>query len=347
MLIHTMGKTIKIFVILSLFFGLSSVVFKAISPRRESAKDNPPVLNNMSAPQEETKAEEILSMSIAALRAGKYPGGDFTIEKNLPNGTNYRQYIASYKSERFKIFGLLTVPLALKPEKGFPAVIFVHGYISPKQYSTTGNYPSYQATLARSGVVTFKPDLRGHGESEGEAVSAHYSEKYVVDVLYSLSYLKNYSEVDPARIGYWGHSNGGEMGLKLAVLTPDIKAFVFWAGVIGSSKDMLETYNDKIGFLRNESNPLVEEYGLPSQNPEFWKKIDPYFYLNDISASVELHHGTADDSVPIELSRHLNEELKKAGKKVEFFEYPGDDHNIAKNSGLAWQRSIDFFKNNL
>ena len=341
-----MSKTIKIFIILLVVFGLAFLFFKLRGPRAENA-ENPPASSSVSAPQPEATAEENLPMSVAALRAGKYPGGDFTIEKTLPNGTNYRQYIASYKSEDLKIFGLLTVPLAAKPEKGFPAVVFVHGYIQPNQYSTTGNYPGYQATLARSGVVTFKPDLRGHGQSEGEAVSAHFSEKYVVDVLYAISYLKNFSEVDPARIGYWGHSNGGEMGIKLAVVTQDIKAFVFWAGVVGSSEDMLETYNEKISFLKHDNNPLIKEYGLPSQNPEFWKKIDPYFFLGDISAPVELHHGTADSSVPIELSRRLFEALQKEGKTVEFFEYPGDDHNIAKNSGLAWQRSIDFFKKNL
>jgi len=115
-------------------------------------------------------------MSIESLRSGKYPGGDFTIEETLAPGTNYKQYIASYFSEGLKIYGLLTVPDVPRPANGFPAVIFIHGYISPKQYSTTDNYPTYQATLARGGFVTFKPDLRGHGNSEGEAVGAHFSE---------------------------------------------------------------------------------------------------------------------------------------------------------------------------
>lgn len=306
--------------------------------------DNPAA----SIPAEETRNDVLHPMSIEALRQRAYPGGDFAVERTLPDGTNYRQSIVSYRSEGLKIYGLLTIPLAPRPEKGYPAVIFVHGYIPPKQYSTTGNYSGYQATLARSGFATFKPDLRGHGNSEGEAVSAHYSEKYVVDVLYALSSMKNSADIDPERIGYWGHSNGGEIGLRAVILSPDIKAAVFWAGVVGNFRDMFETYNAKIPFLRDvDENPLVKEYGLPSQNPAFWEMLDPYSYLSDISAPIELHHGTEDVSVPIELSIRLNEELGKQGKKVDYFEYAGDDHNIGNNSSLAWQRSIRFFRENL
>ena len=205
-----------------------------------TASETPENAENEETSTTEEKEEviELHPMSIASLRAGEYKGGDFVIEQELANGTNYSQYVASYFSEGLKIYGLLTVPLAEKPENGFPAVLFIHGYIPPAQYSTTGSYPTYQPRLARGGFVTFKPDLRGHGNSEGEPVSAHFSEKYVVDTLYALEYLKNYVDVDPERIGYWGHSNGGEIGLRVVVISPDIKAASFWAGVVGSYEDM-------------------------------------------------------------------------------------------------------------
>jgi uncharacterized protein len=286
-------------------------------------------------------------MSIESLRSRTYEGGQFKIEKELAQGTNYRQYIASYSSEGLKINGLLTVPTAPKPEKGFPAIIFMHGYIPPKQYSTTGNYSTYQPMLARAGFVTFKPDLRGHAQSEGEPVTAHFSEKYVVDNLYAIEFLKQHPDVDPSRIGYWGHSNGGEIGLRTMVVSKDIKAASLWAGVVGSFPDMLETYNSKIPFLKDSDDQLIKDNGLPSTNSEFWNKIDPYTYLQDISGPVQLQHGTADSSVPVELSIRLKEELEKLGESVEYYEYQGDDHNIAKNYSKAWQRTIEFFKKNL
>lgn len=338
-------KTIIILVaaLILLFVGLK--IFRQEPEKAETKNQASAELPVASS--EKTAAREEIPMAIESLRQNEYPGGNFAVEQTLPNGTNYRQQIVSYLSENLKIYGLLTIPLAPRPEKGYPAVLFIHGYIPPEQYSTTGNYPTYQAALARGGFVTFKPDLRGHGNSQGEPVTAHFSEKYVVDTLHALSYLRNHEDVDPDRIGYWGHSNGGEIGLRTAVITPKIKAGVFWAGVVGSFEDMLETYNEKIPFLRDNDHELVQERGLPSENPEFWSQIDPNSYLNDISMPIQLHHGTNDKSVPIELSLRLKEELEKNGKSVEYFEYPGDDHNIGKNSGLAWQRTIAFYKKHL
>jgi len=43
------------------------------------------------------------------------------------------------------------------------------------------------------------------------------------------------------------------------------------------------------------------------------------------------------------MSVKLDEQLKAAGKEVEYFEYPGDDHNLANNLGVALQRSVAFF----
>ncbi len=50
-----------------------------------------------------------------------------------------------------------------------------------------------------------------------------------------------------------------------------------------------------------------------------------------------------DESVPIEFSRKLERQLKEAGKTVELFEYPGDDHNLSLNFNAAAQRSVEFF----
>jgi dipeptidyl aminopeptidase/acylaminoacyl peptidase len=93
-------------------------------------------------------------------------------------------------------------------------------------------------------------------------------------------------------------------------------------------------------------NPLVEEHGLPSQGSEFWEKVDPFFFINNINAPIQLQPATGDESVPVELSWSLRDKLKEEGKTVEYIEYQGDDHNIGQNSALAWKRTIDFFNKN-
>jgi len=58
---------------------------------------------------------------------------------------------------------------------------------------------------------------------------------------------------------------------------------------------------------------------------------------------LQLHHGTADTSVPVAFSEKLNEQMKKAGKSVELYIYDGDDHNLANNLYTALERSVAFF----
>ena len=289
-------------------------------------------------------------MAIEGLRQREYPGSEIIIEETLTKGTNYSRYIASYMSEGNKIYGLLTIPDNDKPEEGFPIIAFIHGYIDPKIYQTTSRYVEYQDGLAREGFITYKIDLRGHGNSEGKAVNGHFSEAYVVDTLNSIASLKKLPEADASKIGIWGHSNGGEIGLRSMVVSKEIKAGVFWAGVVGSFEGMLETYNNKIGFLYlGRGTPeLVKENNLPSKNPGFWKKIDPYFYLEGISGEIQLHHGTTDESVPIDTSQELVAAMEKIGREVEYFEYPGANHNLSNPAfGSAMQRTVEFFKKQL
>lgn len=334
-----MKKVLYICIFLLITVGIILVIINIAPPKTDDI--------NLIENEIEIKNEVSSPLFIESLRKREYPGENFIIEKKLADKKNYNQFIASYLSEGLKIYGLLTVPINHKSDEKYPAIVFVHGYIPPKKYSTINSYPTYQAVLARSGFVTFKPDLRGHGQSEGEPVSAHYSEKYVVDIMYAISSLKKNKYVDPLRIGYWGHSNGGEIGLRIVVISNDIKAASFWAGVVGSYEDMWETYNYKIPFLKDRANPLIEKHGLPGKNPDFWQKIDPYFYLHDITAPIEIQHGVKDKSVPIELSLHLKNELEKIGKGVDYYEYANDNHNISINSEIAWKRTVDFFNKNL
>ncbi|MBI2039752.1 alpha/beta fold hydrolase [Candidatus Microgenomates bacterium] len=290
-------------------------------------------------------------LTIESLRSGEYPGSDLVIEETLQDDSNYKRFIASYKSEGLKIYGLLTVPKGEEPEGGWPAIIFNHGYIPPREYQTTERYVSYVDGFARAGYIVFKPDYRGHGNSEGEPTGAYSSNAYTVDVLNALSSLKKYPNVNPNKIGMWGHSLGGFLTLRSMVVSKDIKAGVIWAGVVGSYDDLLNNWRRR-GFTPPPGIPssarrwrdlLVEQYGTPEQNPAFWNSISANSYLKDISGPLQLHHGTADTSVPVAFSQKLEQQVKAVGKEIELYTYQGDDHNISNSFSTAMQRSIEFF----
>ncbi len=291
-------------------------------------------------------------LMISQMRKRSYPGSPIIKEQTLPPNDNYNSYIASYKSDGLKIYALLTVPIGVKPKNGWPVILFNHGYIPPTQYRTRERYVAYVDAFAKNGYIVFKPDYRGNGSSEGKPEGAYYSPAYTVDDLNALSSLRRYKDVNPNKIGVWGHSMGGNITLRDLVVEPKwIQAAVIWGGVVGSYKDLLSWHDPTYhpsggeGILRVRTHSqLSKQYGTPDTNPAFWHSIDPTYNLADISAPIQLHHGESDIEVPLEFSFSLYDKLKKAGKTVEFYSYPGADHNISDPSfSLAIERSISFF----
>jgi uncharacterized protein len=201
-----------------------------------------------------------------------------------------------------------------------------------------------------------KSDYRGHGNSEGQSGYPEYSPSYTIDILNSISSIKKYKDADPSRIGMWGHSMGGTITLRSLVVSKDIKVADIWAGVVGTYQDLAENHHgSSFNSFRPSPNPgeptrrpngrtlLTQQYGDIATNPEFWASIDPMNYLKDITAPIQIQHGTTDEEVPYVLSQKLDTALKNAGKTVAFYSYEGDNHNLSNNINVALQRSVNFF----
>lgn len=292
-------------------------------------------------------------LAIERLRQGHYPGSDLVIEEELAPGANYDRAIVSYQSEGLKINALLTVPQGEPPATGWPAIVFNHGYIPPAQYRTTERYVAYVDGFARNGYIVLRPDYRGHAFSEGEARGAYGVPDYTIDVLNALTSIRRHPQTDPERVGMWGHSMGGSITLQVMVITDTVKAGVVWAGMSGAYPDLLDWFQQRRGAIptptpSSDSDAdsiwgLISRYGLPEDAPEFWDSISATAYLADLSGPLQLHHGTADTSVPHIWSVTLAEQLRAIEHPVEFYSYPGDDHNLSGNFGAAMRRSVDFF----
>lgn len=293
-------------------------------------------------------------LMIDVMRQQRYPGSEIVIEALLDPGSNYDRYLASYQSEGLKIYALLTVPRGEMPHSGWPVIVFNHGYIPPDQYRTTERYVAYVDGFARSGYIVFRPDYRGHGDSEGEPSGAYGAPDYTVDVLNAVASLARYPDADPNRIGMWGHSMGGTITLRAMVVTDTIKAGVIWAGVVAPYPDLMERWRrwvadhptptpDPEGDHRRWPEDFFEQYGTFEENPAFWASIDPTFYLDDLSGPLQLHHGTADDSVPVAFSEDLYAQLQETEQMAELYLYEYDNHNLSNNFGVAMQRSVQFF----
>lgn len=343
-----------ILITLSLISGISYYLFKTDIP----SISQPTIVN------QETKIKEIDSpISILKLRNKEIESPKYVVEQKLPNGSNYEKYIVSYLSEGEKIFALLTIPLSSKPEKGFPAIIFNHGYIPPNSYRTLGSYNDYVDYLARNGFVVLKIDMRGHGNSEGVASGTYFSATYTIDLISALKSLQKSEIVNPNRIGVWGHSMSGNLVLRSMLVSDDIKAGVIWAGAVYSYEDFKKyrisdsSYAARPAMQINENpnrdnNPEIQkirdEKAEIDFNSDYWKAISLTQNLEYLKNPIQIHHSINDSVVNIGYSRDLEEILKKYNKSYEYYEYAGGGYNI---TGIyfnqAMKRTVEFFNKNL
>lgn len=269
---------------------------------------------------------------------------------------NFSSYITNYDSDGLQINGLLTVPNGAVPEGGWPAIVFIHGYIPPTTYQTTERYVDYVNYLATNGFVVFKIDLRGHGNSEGEATGAYFSSDYIIDTLNAYSALQNTEFVNPKKIGLWGHSMAGNVILRTMAVKPNISASVIWAGAVYSYTDREEygiqdtSYRppQSITQRQNRRQRLVNTHGEFDPNHPFWKQFAAIEYLDEIKGALEIHHAVDDSVVNVGYSRDLMEILDQTSIPHALYEYQSGGHDIAGSSfNEAMSRTVEFYEERL
>lgn len=114
-----------------------------------------------------------------------------------------------------------------------PAVLLCQGMSGVRRLVL----PQVAAALAEAGFVTLRFDYSGFGDSEGERGWIDPAAR-VEDARSALSALSHRSEVDPARIGVYGHSYGGPVALMLAVSDPRLRVLAAVSSP-GAGPDML------------------------------------------------------------------------------------------------------------
>lgn len=91
-----------------------------------------------------------------------------------------------------------------------PAVVVSHGALGSKE-----QFDLLAGHLLWAGFVVLVPDMRGHGESEGERYHVMIAD-WVDDLVGAGEWLRLQPEVDSNRIGGFGFSSGGTAMLELA-----------------------------------------------------------------------------------------------------------------------------------
>jgi len=238
----------------------------------------------------------------------------------------------TYMSDGLKVKGYLAQP---KASGIYPAVIWNRG--GNRDFSLLE--PLALKIYAENGYVAIGSQYRGNGGSEGKE---EFGGADVNDVLNIIPALKSLPNVDTDKIGMVGYSRGSMMtyiALKEQTLkgTDDIKA----ACTVAGPTDLRALAEVRPEMLNNVMKPLIG--GSPSQLPEEYDARSAIYWADKINVPLLMQHGDADESVPVEESERLAQELDKYGKVYKLITYPGDDHSLSAHKGgrpeiFSWLR---------
>lgn len=254
-----------------------------------------------------------------------------TIE-TLPTNGGIKKLHVQFNVDGLNQFALITLPDKPTPNGGFPVIVLLHGYVKPTAYSTKTAYVGDMEFLSRNGFAVVKPDFRGNGQSEGLAEGAYYSMGYHNDIMTLLSAIKKTNYLNGQQFNLWGHSMGGYLALRTAVMRSDIANIIILSGAVGSAEKMFTTYtapSDKLNLVAREYRfEALRIHGNPLKNPEFWFNASPYSRISKISANVQIHVGLKDEVVPPQFSSELATALAEAGITYQLFTYEEGKHGL-------------------
>jgi len=152
----------------------------------------------------------------------------------------YREEEVSFSNvpANVSLAGTLTLPKGSGP---FPAAVLIAGSGPHDRDESVANHKPFLVLsdfLTRQGIAVLRYDKRGIGKSTGSADSATTLD-LAGDTAAAVAYLKTRKEIDPARIGLIGHSEGAIIAPYLASHSQDIPWIILLAAPATTGQDTL------------------------------------------------------------------------------------------------------------
>lgn len=329
-----------------LLIVIGAIVFALIAGVLYLAK---PVSTKIPQDVPQIKEKKLAKYAYPELQKTSYPGSAITIDKVIKDEDQFTSYLFFFSAQGKKVSGLMNVP---KQPGNYPVIMMIRGYVDKEIYETGIGTSHGGEMLAQNGFITLAPDFLGYGASDRPSTDA-MEDRFLtyVTTLELLSSIKNLNNAlqsqsivaryDGMHIGVWGHSNGGQIALSALEISGRNYPTVLWAPVSKPFPYSILYYTDDIEdhgkALRKVVADFEKEYDV--------EKYSLTNYLDWIQAPIQIHQGGADEAVPQLWSDTFVSMMKDKEKDVEYYTYPGDDHNFAQgNWGTVMQRTMTFYR---
>jgi len=293
-------------------------------------------------------AKPLQKYSFPNLRNQTFSPLPIELVESIATESGYTSWLFRYQTDDGWISGQVNLPKFKVQSSKFkadteklPVVIMIRGYVDKEEYKTGIGTKNAAAVFAENGFVTIAPDFLGYGSSDPEPTNELES-RFLrpASILQLLASLPNFPEVNPEKIFMWAHSNGGQIALSVLEISGRPIPASLWVPVSKPFPYSILYYTDEADDHGKYLRRAVADFESLYDSEEF--SIINYF--DWITAPIQIHQGTADDSVPWQWSVQLTKELQKLNLDVTLYQYPAADHNLQPSWNTAISRDLDFFQ---
>lgn len=234
---------------------------------------------------------------------------------------------------------LLYVPQNLPADRRPPAILYVHG--GPTGQHDNDWYPSVQ-DFVRRGYVVICPNYRGstgYGKHFREANRFDLGRGDTNDTAAAADYVINTGLADPKRIAITGVSYGGFLTMTCVTQYPDkwaagsaLVPFVNWFTEHASEREDLQYWDE-------------QNMGDPVKDYDRWYANSPIFFIDRITAPIQLIAGGNDVRCPKTEAEQVRDQLLALGRPAELHIYEDEGHILRQlaNRLDAYRRRAEFF----
>lgn len=220
-----------------------------------------------------------------------------------------------------KLYGTLLLPPNESAARSVPLIVNPYG--GPGVGATLDQWGGkrffFDQLLAEHGFAVLHVDNRGmagRGRDFEQVCWHNFGPPQFADQMASIDQvLRDYPELDPHRLGWWGWSWGGSFTL-FALSHSDS----FLAGVAGAPVTDWRLY-DSI---------YTERYmGLPSEDEQNYRDDSDVTHAADLRGHVLILHGTGDDNVHLGNDIQYIQKLIEAGIPYGYNVFPRKTHSVS------------------
>jgi len=272
--------------------------------------------------------------------------GDGTVVRTLETNDALRAELAATQRPTKEFFTFVTErgdtlnayivrPRGFDPSRRYP--VLLTQYSGPGSQTVADRWSlDWEDALADKGYIVVSADGRGTGFRGERFKKQTYGRLGAMETEDQLSLARHMAAqpwVDAGRIGIYGWSYGGVMGLGCA-----LQGHRLFKKAINVEPRNSRGYYDTIYTEIYNNLPQYNAAGYDDHSPLRLARL-----LDDERTRLLLIHGTADDNVHFQHTAEMARALNRAGKRYDMMVYPDQNHSMMPDdTANVRQKMIDY-----